>query len=475
MTQVHALKSLARRGKTAAGQIMVGDSLKARALRGSGWTLVGTGGARAIRLGRNLVLTRLLVPEHFGLMALVGIVIEGLQLFSDIGVGPSIIQNRRGEDIAFLNTAWTVQVIRGVILCLISCAIAWPLAQLYNEPQLLALIPVASLALLIRGFTSTNVATARRNIALARVQLLELATPIAGFVIAAPLAWYFKSIWALVAAGIAGAIARVILSHSVMPGIRNRFHWDPEAWWNIFHFGKWVFLATLATFIVIRGDRLIMGKLISMEMLGVYTVAFMIVDTFRSIFRKLAGNILFPAVSRRQDLTREELRTRLLRNRWPFLCAGALATILLTTIGDHVVLSLWDPRYRAAGWMVTILGLGLWLEVLYQWGARVLIGVGRPSYQAFGNWARAIALGLSLPSAYIYFGLTGIIGALALVPAVSLSVVSAGMIRERLFLWAQDLLVSVALLVTLGSLLFLRSLLGLPHPYFHAASLFSAA
>jgi hypothetical protein len=63
----------------------------------------------------DLILTRLLFPEAFGLMALVQVFMGGLQMFSDLGVNMSIIQSKRGEDPDFLNTAWTFQILRGLI------------------------------------------------------------------------------------------------------------------------------------------------------------------------------------------------------------------------------------------------------------------------------------------------------------------------------------------------------------------------
>ena len=69
-------------------------------------------------LASNLILTRLLFPEAFGLMALGSVVLVGLQMFSDAGIGPSIAQSPRGDDPEFLDTAWTAQVLRGVILWL---------------------------------------------------------------------------------------------------------------------------------------------------------------------------------------------------------------------------------------------------------------------------------------------------------------------------------------------------------------------
>jgi hypothetical protein len=81
----------------------------------------------------NLILTRLLFPEAFGLMALVQVFLSGLQMFSDIGIQTSVIRSKRGEDPAFLDTAWTVQVLRGGLLWLGCLGIAGPAAAFYEE------------------------------------------------------------------------------------------------------------------------------------------------------------------------------------------------------------------------------------------------------------------------------------------------------------------------------------------------------
>src|ERR1700688_650098 len=64
--------------------------------RGSAWALAGYGASQVFRLGLTLVLWRLLVPDVFGLMAIVSAVMQGLAMFSDVGIGPSIIQYERG-------------------------------------------------------------------------------------------------------------------------------------------------------------------------------------------------------------------------------------------------------------------------------------------------------------------------------------------------------------------------------------------
>jgi O-antigen/teichoic acid export membrane protein len=123
--QVSGLAQASSAAAPASGTPDVG-ALRHRAVGGSVWTLVGFGTSNALRLVSNVLLARLLFPEAFGLMAMVHVFIQGLWLFTDIGVGPAIVQSKRGDDRDYLDTAWTIQALRGMALTLVSFAIAWP-------------------------------------------------------------------------------------------------------------------------------------------------------------------------------------------------------------------------------------------------------------------------------------------------------------------------------------------------------------
>ena len=158
-------------------------SLIARVLRGAALT----GGSfvlmQALRFGSNLILARLLFPEAFGLMALVTMIVMGLTLLSDSGVQQSIMQHERGDEADFLNTAWTLNAVRGVLLWLIACALAWPVAQVYDAPELLVVLPVATLSLVCMGLAPTKVYTAQRHLQLGRITAIEMGTQIVSIAI----------------------------------------------------------------------------------------------------------------------------------------------------------------------------------------------------------------------------------------------------------------------------------------------------
>src|SRR6056297_1059184 len=146
-----------------------GQALGARAIRGSMLTFIKFGGANALRLGSNLILTRLLFPEAFGLMALTQVFLTGLQMFSQFGINASVIRSERGDDPAFLHTAWTVQIVRGIGLWLICFAVAYPAAAFYGEPQLEQLLPAVGLTAAINGLASINMVTVNRKLLLGRL------------------------------------------------------------------------------------------------------------------------------------------------------------------------------------------------------------------------------------------------------------------------------------------------------------------
>ena len=101
--------------------------------RGALWTMLGFTAIQAIRLGSSLILTRLLFPEAFGLMALVTVFVIGLELLSDAGILQSIIRHPKAEEPRFLHTAWTIQVYRGVTLYLCALALAYPVSLAYGQ------------------------------------------------------------------------------------------------------------------------------------------------------------------------------------------------------------------------------------------------------------------------------------------------------------------------------------------------------
>ena len=375
-------------------------SLRARAVRGSLFTAGGHSASIVMRLGTNMVLTRLLAPELFGLMGLVNIFLNGLQMFSDLGVGPSIIQNRRGEEPAFLRTAWTIQVTRGVGLFGLSLLIAWPVSHFYGERALLWLVPLAAVNALVAGFNSTAMFRVERHLELGKLTLLNLATQVmtvGGMIL---WAYWFRNVYALLVPGLLGTAFTMFVSHRLLPKSESGgdgFGWDAGAAAELMHFGKWIFLSTLLAFGTNQADRLVLGKMIPLELLGVYGIGMLLATMPAQIILKLGQAVAFPAYSRVKDEPRR-FASAVHRVRTPLLLVGAASVTGLIAGGQALINLMYDQRYVDAGWVVQAISAGVWFQILGSTNGSILLAKGE------SRWL-AVAQG---------FKLTGMVGMMLL-------------------------------------------------------------
>ena len=427
-------------------------ALENRALKATMWTVIAYGSAQCLRVANSLILTRLLKPEAFGEMTLLTTVIVGMTMLSDIGLEPSVIQSPRGDETEFLNTAWTLQAIRGCILWGLALLLSWPAAKFYHDDRLMLVLPVLALSVLITGMNSTNLLSLSRHMGVRRLFAIDFSTQLLVLVVTVAWAFRFPSVWALVVGNVVGNLYKLALSHQpkIAPGLRNAFHWDRSCVHEIIHFGKWIFLGTAFFFFASQSDRLILGRLVPLSILGVYGIAFSISDIPRAIINAFAQRVGYPFISKIIHLPMVEFRERYLKYRMYALLAGGFLLSLMVNCGGWLMLKVYPPRYADAHWMIPILALGLWHTLLYQTSAPVLFSLGKSKYNAVGNAAYCAAILVGIPVAFHFYGLLGAVIAVAAGDFPLYVVIQFGATREGVRPLKQDLLLTagfVALLV----------------------------
>jgi len=336
-------------------QRLSGEGLFARALRGSMLTAGSYAVTQALRLGSNLILTRLLYPEAFGVMALVSVALVGLAMFSDMGVGPAISASPRGDERDFLDTAFTLNVARGAVLWAATCALAWPMARFYEAPDLMQLLPAAGLTLLISGFNPTRIDTANRHLLLGRLTLLDLIAQVIAIAAMVVLAFALRSVWALVIGAILGALAKLALTWRFLPGPANRFHWEPAAGRDLIRFGKWIFLSTACGFLLSQGDKAIFGAYLSLQELGIYNIGWFLASFPVLLAGAVTGRILIPLYRDHPPAASVQNAARMRRLRL-LVTGGTLGLLgVLGLAGAPLVGLLYDARYGGAAAVVVVM------------------------------------------------------------------------------------------------------------------------
>ncbi len=416
-------------------------SLERRAIRGSVWTLAGYGLSQVFRLGGNLVLTRLLAPEAFGLMALVQTFLIGLQMFSDFGILPNIVQSERGEDPNFLNTAWTIQVVRGVALWIGACLLAWPVAQFYGEPMLNQLLPITGLTVLINGLSSTKLATANRRLAMGQLTLLEVGTSLVSLLVMIGLALIYRSVWALVLGSLMGSLLKAVISH-LLRGESNRFDWDPQAVAEIQKFGRWIFISTIVGFFALQSDRLVLGRLLDISFLGVYSIALTLSGVVEQVVDQVNSKVLFPTYA---ELVRERptaLYRHLRRARSILLGLSCGCAILFVLAGQPLIDLLYDQRYTQAGWILRVLSIGFLGRVLCITYSDVLMARSLTFQVMTMTITHTLIQFVAMLLGYVLGGYIGVIVGLALTDW--LNYIAYAVCFARLSLWQPELDLPVA-------------------------------
>lgn len=360
-------------------------------MRGSAVTAIAFVLAQVLRLASNLILTRLLAPEAFGLMALVSMVLIGLALFSDMGIGPSIAQHKRGDDPDYLNTAWTIGVIRGALLFVVASALAWPAAWFYEAPQLLVLLPVGAVGLLIGGFTPTRVDSANRHLMLERVVFLDLFVQAATIAAMILVAWATGSVWALVIGGLLTPLLRIPLVLRFLPGEVNRFRWERAAAHDLIHFGKWIFLSTVGGFFLLQGDRAILGAHLTLTELGVYNIGAFLATFPILLGQAVTGRVLIPLYREARDpVGGEAVRARMRRLRYGLTAVLVALLAVFAFGGVPIVRLLYSPAYQEAGAIAVALSCVLMPQAIGLSYDQAALAAGDSRRFFFVTFARAV-------------------------------------------------------------------------------------
>lgn len=414
--------------------------------------MLGYGASQVVRFGTNLVMTRLLAPEMFGVMAIALTFMFGLTLFSDLGIRQNVVQSQRGDDPAFLGTAWAVQVLRGGVLFVFAITLAGVLllfqstgvvaaSSVYADQMLPKVVAVLAFTALIAGFESINLATASRRLELGRATMLELIAQCVAIPVMLAWAAFDRSIWALVAGAVVAGLTRAILSHIFVHGPKVRWSWNGSAVSEILGFGKWIFLSSILGFFVMSADRLILGGLVGPDVLGMYAIAYLIISAVQQGLGKLSVGVALPALSevfRRGSP--DESRAMYYKGRLPFDLVSLFIAGFLWTTGETIISLLYDARYRQAGYILEVLALTL-VVIRYDVAEKCFMAAGKPRYLTILNFMRLVLLCILMPLGFILGNLEGALWSLVLAAGMGALVVLMMTAREGLLDMRRELTV----------------------------------
>jgi O-antigen/teichoic acid export membrane protein len=394
-----------------------------RAARGAIVETLSYGLSLAIRLGSNLILTRLLAPEVFGLFAMVQMVLFGLTMLSDVGLSQAVVAHPRGDDDDFLNVTWSIQVVRNVGLTLGTLAMTWPAALWFKEPQLLWVLPFASIATLVQGFSSTRMFTSARHVHLGPLVALELSRQVIMVAIGVTGAYLGHGVLALLVGQLVAAGVEVVGSHCLpCSRHRDRWNWDPQIRREILRFGRWIFFSSALTVVASRGDSALLGRYLGTASLGLYNLAVQIADLPESLGMRIVNTVLYPTLSITYQQEPHNFAKVYYRLRLYFDAVAHTALGGLCALSMFVIELLYDDRYLGAGAMLGVFALRSSVGLMSAPWESAFFARGHTHFGFRRSLITSAAVMIAMPLGYHYFGAAGVIWGTVVARATALLV-----------------------------------------------------
>ncbi len=380
-------------------------SLKARAARGGIWVGLGSSMEQIFRLGRNMILTRILAPEAFGLMAIVMAVNAAFESFTQVGIQEAIIQNPRGQEKTYLNGAWWFASVRAAILYgVVFLAAPW-IAQFYNNPELTSLMRVAFIGLFFNSILSPRLAIAQKKMEFKRWVLAFQGGAVLGIFVTIVMAFFMRNVWALAIGFTVEALARCLLSYILCPFLPGVV-FDRENLKALFKYAKGMIGLPILTFVFMRCDIFVVGKMFTMAELGLYSMAVNMAWLPFRFITILMGRIMMPVISERQD-------DKILINQWilkstSVILLFGLPTFFLTVFyGREILTIVYGAKYGAVVVPFAIVFLAAMMRTCSVPIASVYLATGRPELHRRFTGIRAVLIVALIYPAAKYMGLAG--------------------------------------------------------------------
>jgi O-antigen/teichoic acid export membrane protein len=327
--------------------------LRQKLLGGGGLLAGGQVLGQACSFARNVVVARMLTPDDFGIAATLGIAMSMFEMVSNLAVDRLLVQAEDGDEPAFQATAQLFHVLRGIGIAALLFALAWPFSRLYNIHQALWAFQCVALVPLLRGFIHLDAKRMQREYRFGADVAIELVSQIVLVLSAWPIAWWFKDYSAMLWLLILQALVAVAMSHAVSK--------RPYAWaWDRVYFNRmcvfgWPLLFNgLLMFLIFQSDRMIIGSVYDITLLGIYSAAFSITFVPSMIISNVASTLLLPVLSKNKGDS--ERFAEYYSLSIIFLCLlGVVATVGFIILGQRVVELTFGEKYASVeafiGWL----------------------------------------------------------------------------------------------------------------------------
>jgi len=353
-------------------------NLRQKAAKGVLWSVIQKWGRAAITIVTFVILSRLLAPEAFGLVALASAFTVFIELFLDQGFGAAIVQRAELEP-EHLDTAFWINIVTGILLTGGLIAASGLVAATFDEPRLAPVLRWLSLSFILSSLTSTQVSILQRKLAFKNLAARSLIATVVGGIVGISMAFAGFGVWSLVGQDLASGVAGVIVLWQASDW-RPGFKVSMRHYKDLFSFGVSIVGNHALTILIRRSDDLLIGYFLGPVFLGFYTVGYQLLLVIIRLVTEVTNSVAFPTFSRIQHQPERMQRAFYKVTRYTSLVAFPVF-IGLATLAPELVLTIFGEKWAPSIPVMQVLSMiGILQSVLFFNGS-VIKASGKPSWQ----------------------------------------------------------------------------------------------
>jgi O-antigen/teichoic acid export membrane protein len=364
-----------------------------------------------LRVVSSVILTRLLAPEVFGVVGIIGSVAFVLAMISDLGFQAFVVRHRDGDDPRFLDVVWTIRLLRAAALTAALALLAGPIAGALDKPALAGLIAVSAAFFLLEGLSSLSLVTALRTGALLRLSVMELGVAVVQLAAAVVLAAVWRDAWSMVAATLVAGAAKLWLSYAVFPGSRRRWQFDRLWAAELWAFARFVTGSSIISMTLIQADKVVLARLLPLDALGLYILAGNLALAPLAFTSAYASRVLYPLYARvwrerPEDLPGVFYAARRRASALYMVGAGGLIGVAPLLVGI-----LYDDRYAGAATYLRLLAVTPLFALAAAAANEALTASGRVRATFRASLVKLSWLAVAAPVGFLWAGPIGLVAA----------------------------------------------------------------
>lgn len=403
------------------------SSLSEEVLKGTRWYIAMRWSVRGLGFISSAVLARLLMPEDFGLVAMVLVIFGLVSLLFEFGVNMALIQNNKATDDHF-HTAWTFRLLQSLVIAILLAAVSPFIANVYGDIRLESICQILAVGTLLRGFENIGIVKFQKDMKFSQDFLYNVAPKILSTFVTIGLAFYYKSYMALVLGTVFSNVVMVMASYLVT-NFRPKFSFAELK--DIWGFSQWILVSNIAEYISKQGDLLILSILTTPTKIGFYKwgteLSFMPITELQQPFTRA----LIPGL------------VKIKHDHDRLIAAYLKALSMMTLVAVPVALG-----FGAVGQELIPIFLGggdKWLPVvpliealvffamctsIYGISGSLLAITGNIKYVAYIYWVQAVVTIIAIYPAFQFAGLQGVAFSRALIGVIMFVVVSSLVVQR---------------------------------------------